>query len=323
MGTGDWYRLFAEVEAAGTSPIYERTAHAIADDADVIELIDSLPVAKRQPNLLLAACRYLGAPLGDTTDTLQFINDRWGELSAQMRERSTQTNEPGRIATLLPVFAHLDGPVALIEVGASAGLCLYPDRYCIEYDQRPPIGPPASSVRIAVTTSGPVPIPSRVPEVVWRAGVDLNPLDVRDADDLAWLSACIWPEHIERRDRLVAAAAIAAADPPHLIRGDLVEEIDALIEAAPTGATTVVIHSAVLCYLGPAERAAFVQRIRNHPSALWISNEGPGVIDGLTTNLGPPDGAGSMAFFLVGVAGERALAISDPHGRWLRWADER
>ena len=56
--------------------------------------------------------------------------------------------------------------------------------------------------------------PANRPEVVWRAGLDLNPLDVTDPADVAWLDALIWPEHGHRRERLAAAARIAAAEPP-------------------------------------------------------------------------------------------------------------
>ncbi len=38
--------------------------------------------------------------------------------------KRTQTNEPGRCAVLLPLLAALPQPLALLEVGASAGLCL-------------------------------------------------------------------------------------------------------------------------------------------------------------------------------------------------------
>ena len=38
----------------------------------------------------------------------------------------------------------------------------------------------------------------RLPELrlvsgVWRAGIDLNPLDVADPDDVHWLSCLVWP----------------------------------------------------------------------------------------------------------------------------------
>ncbi len=50
-----------------------------------------------------------------------------------MTTRSTQTSEPGRCATLLLLLARLPQPLALLEVGASAGLCLLPDRYGYDY----------------------------------------------------------------------------------------------------------------------------------------------------------------------------------------------
>lgn len=311
------------MEAAGSSPIYERTARAVAVDGELIKLVEALPPAKRQPNLLFASCRFLDAPFDDTAKTIEFIHTRWSDISALMQDRSTQTNEPARTATFLPLIAALDGPIALIEVGASAGLCLYPDRYRISYDNGPPIGPSDSPVRISVRTQGPVPIPSGMPEVVWRAGIDLNPLDVRDPDDLAWLSACIWPEHHQRRHRLTAAAAIVAAEPPELLRGDLVDRIDELIASAPSEATTVVFHSAVLGYLSAEDRSAFARRMGAHPAAVWISNEGPGVVDGLATHLTPPDHAAAKAFFVLGVAGHQTVAISDPHGTWLTWTSAK
>ena len=53
-------------------------------------------------------------------------------LRAVMLARSTQTNEHGRCAALLPVLAGLPEPLALLEVGASAGLCLLPDFYAYD-----------------------------------------------------------------------------------------------------------------------------------------------------------------------------------------------
>ena len=108
-----------------------------------------------------------------------------------MRARATQTNEAGRCAVLLPVLAALPQPLALLEVGASAGLCLYPDRYAYRYgDQVLGAGEPV----LDCAATGVAPPPAR-PEVVWRAGLDLNPLDVTDPADVAWLDALIWPEH--------------------------------------------------------------------------------------------------------------------------------
>ena len=65
------------------------------------------------------------------------LGERRAEVEAVMLERRTQTNEPARCALLLPLLAALPQPLALLEVGASAGLCLLPDRYALRL-RRPP-----------------------------------------------------------------------------------------------------------------------------------------------------------------------------------------
>lgn len=319
VDTAARYRRFARVEAGRSSPSYERLARGVADDQDLCALLDGLPDAKRQPNLLFAAVRFLGGPTGGWPEFRSFVVERWGGVSTTMLERSTQTNEVGRCAVLLPVLAALDGPLALIEIGASAGLCLYPDRYRYRYDGRVVGGP--SPVVLDIGCSGPVPVPRRPPEVAWRAGLDLAPLDVGDPDDVAWLRACIWPEHEERRRRLDAAVRLVAADRPRLDTADLLIGTDALIDDAPAGATTVVFHSAVLAYLAPDDRRRFAAGLRGR-DVVWVSNEAPGVVAGPDPGAGaePPPDAGAAARFVVRVGPDaRPVAVADPHGGWLRW----
>jgi hypothetical protein len=127
-----------------------------------------------------------------------------------MMRRTTQINEAGRCATLLPAFETIPGPIALIEVGAAAGLCLYPDLYSYEFQVGGDTGriDPAdgnSDVMLHCEYRGPNP-PRAVPHVVWRAGIDLNPLDISDHDEYEWLEYLIWPEHDARRRTLQGAA---------------------------------------------------------------------------------------------------------------------
>ena len=319
MATADWYRGFADVEAAGSSPCYQSIASAIADDGPLIERIKAFPTEKRQPNLLLAAAKFLGAPLDEAFSWIDFVQDHWDSMSQLVMNRWTQTNEAARTGTFLPLLAQLPGPLALIEVGASAGLCLYPDRYRIVYDRTTSVGPLDAAVEINVSTTGPVPIPSGMPEIQSRTGIDRNPLDVANEDDLRWLEACIWPEHTERAARLRAAAGIVAADPPRMVRGDLLDVIVECLAAVPVDVTPVVFHSAVLNYLSTDARQSFAREMRRHPRVVWISNEGPGVVESVRTDLTPPPASGALAYFVVGVNGVRVEAISDPHGSWLRW----
>ena len=220
----DYYGAFSRLEASGTSPIYTSWAEGVATDDEVIALLLELPRPKRQANLLFAAARHLGAGEGTYADLRDWLLDHWGDVRQLMLARSTQTNEAGRCATLLLALTRIPGPLALIEVGASAGLCLYPDRYSYrytvteatgtEFEQSttldPADGPSAVVLDCELTNAS---VPEHLPEVVWRAGLDLNPLDITDADQREWLTSLVWPEHESRRERLLAAASIAAADP--------------------------------------------------------------------------------------------------------------
>ncbi|WP_320064603.1 DUF2332 domain-containing protein [Micromonospora sp. RTGN7] len=303
------YAEFAVREARGVSPAYERLALAVARDAALLALLGTLPPAARQPNLLFGVVRFLGGPVEDPAAFRDFATTRWPTVEAELRTRATQTNEPGRCAVLLPVLAALPQPLALLEVGASAGLCLYPDRYAYRYGEDL-LG--AGEPVLDCTLTGTAP-PDRRPEVVWRAGLDLNPLDVTDPADVAWLDALIWPEHAHRRARLRAAASVAAADPPLLVRGDLVDDLPALAARAPAGATLVVFHTAVLYLVPPPRRAAFAETVRGLPGH-WIANEAPSVLrhDGLPD---PPDGALHNVLALDGAP----LAWTRPHGQELAW----
>ena len=102
------YPSFARLEARGRSAAYESLAESVADDPAVVGLIASLPLDKRQPNLLFAAARYLlGEPPG-IQQLRDLIRTSRAELTHVILTRCTQTNEPARCAVLLAGL----GPVA-------------------------------------------------------------------------------------------------------------------------------------------------------------------------------------------------------------------
>lgn len=308
--TSEWYDGFAEREAAGSSATYERLAHAVARSQALVERLDSLPQGKRQPNLLFASARALGGPVESPAAFEQWVLENWEDLAATMRDRRTQTNEPRRCATLLPFLASVEGPVALLEVGASAGLCLYPDRWQYRYGDTV-VGDPDAPL-LTCEPTGPFKAPGRVPEVVWRAGLDLNPLDVTDPEDVRWLEALIWPEQCERRDRLHDAIGLAQRDPALLVEGDLNDDLATLAAKAPDEATLVVFHSAVLSYVSPEERVRFVDQVTALPGH-WISNESPRVLPDVAAAI-PPDRHDTRHRFLTALDG-RPVAWSGGHGQ--------
>ena len=126
------YRRFAAREAR-RSALYAEWAAGVAGDPDIVAWLSGLPQGKRQPNLLFAAVRLLAGTPPGFAEFRDVLAARRAEVEAVVLARRTQTNEPARCALLLPALAALPQPLALLEVGASAGLCLLPDRYAYDY----------------------------------------------------------------------------------------------------------------------------------------------------------------------------------------------
>lgn len=167
---------------------------------------------------------------------------------------------------------------------------------------------------LSCTTGGGVPLPTSLPWVVWRAGLDLDPVDCRDPDQVAWLRALVWPGQEHRLERLEGALRIAATDPPPVHRGDLRTDLAALAASAPREATLVVFHSAVLAYVPRADRETFAADVAR-AGATWVSNEAPDVLRDVVPVpvQSRPPGA-----FLMSVD-QVPKAWADPHGERLDW----
>ena len=319
------YLRFAEDEAHLRSPLYEELARGVAGDSVVLDFISLLPAGKQQPNLLFAAVRHLfGTPENWTEFRKSLLANR-AAVRSIMLTHSTQTNEPARCATLLPVLAGLPQPLALIEVGASAGLCLLPDLYGYDYEGkqiRPHVSTPDPTGAYPMFTcsaNAPTPLPVAMPEVVWRAGLDLNPLDVSDPSQAEWLENLVWPEQTGRLHGLRLAMKVAAATKPRIFNGSLLgDDLVNLCSEAPKEATLVVFHSAVLAYVPElADRMAFAARVMPL-CQYWISNESPRVFPDIASRTLT---TGTSGNFLLSVNGS-PVAWTDPHGASIEWIAE-
>ena len=344
------YRHWADVEAAGTSPQYADWAHGVADTPELVEHLADLG-AKRQPNLVFGAARWIGIPDAPWSEVEHLFLEKWDQILPVIRTRATQTNEAARCATLLPALQRIHErtgtPLALLEIGAAAGLCLLPDHYAYRYRtdafgatgadrttdisatvSLPGLEPPVLDCELRgdwTTTSaepdrgwlGP---PSGIPPVAWRAGLDLNPLDAADPDTTAWLQTLVWPEHHERRARLRQAGALAAQVKPRILPGDLSEPgvpaLHRLVEQVPGDLTLVVFHTAVLAYLPDDARLALADTLRELPGH-WVSQEGVNVLPDV--HRGAAEAAAEMTepFFVQSVDGE-PTALVGPHGAWIQ-----
>lgn len=313
------YARFARDEAPGRSALYAEWAAGVAGDEEVRRVLLRIPETRRQPPLVFALTRLLGVPLESYARWRAFVLRHADEIVAECARRSLQTNEPLRLAPLLPVLSEIEGPIALLEIGASAGLCLYPDRYSYRFtgedgELRARLDPAdgVSTVVLESTATGPLPA-LRMPDVVWRAGIDLAPLAANADRDRRWLRALVWPGESGREERIEAALDIAAADPPLLVKGDGGAHLDALAAAAPRHATLVITTPGVLVHIPSAERSALIASIMGL-DARWITIDPPAVTDVWE----PPVDADRWPGFVVALDG-RVRAAADALGRWWEW----
>ena len=314
------FARFAREEAPGRSDVYLGWARRVAADAALASALARIPAARRQPPLVFAVTRMLGAGLPGPEEWAAFVLAHADPVVRECSARSLQTNEPLRCAAMLPALSRIEGPIALLELGASGGLCLYPDRYAYRYragDRVAEVGESAVVLQAEVRGGD---LPSvRLPEVVWRAGIDLQPLDARRAPDRAWLEGLVWPEERERAARISAALDLVAQDPPLLVAGDVsdLEAVRAVAAEAPDDATLVVTTPGVLPYLPRARRDALIAALRDPGSwprgVRWITLDQPALHDAWTPRIDPDVWPGGFALALDG----RVLAAADPLGSWI------
>jgi hypothetical protein len=310
------YLAFEEQEAHGRSALYETLARGVAGDSVALSFLAEFPRAKQQPNLLFAAVKYLYETPANWSNFRRLLLGNGDEIRATIMARNTQTNEPARCATLLPLLARLRRPLALLEVGAAAGLCLLPDAFAYDYDGHrvPPTlftsaTPPTFFCRVARA-----PLPDRGLEIIWRAGLDVRPIDITDPDQTAWLEALVWPDEGNRLQLLREALKVVHHHPVQVVQGDLRTDLPKLVARMPQDATRVVFHSAVLGYLSSAyERLAFAKTVRDL-DVVWISNEPP-LFPDMTQGLNKPS---SRHIFLLSM-NQRPVAWTDSHGASLDW----
>jgi hypothetical protein len=338
----DWFRRMAKDQFEGYSPLYDRLALGVADDPGVLEVVRGAAQGKPVvPLLLLGSVHYLllkGAehPLaafypsvvgydrrpqdGDPYPAFHdFVLQNRGEVERLVQTSIVQTNEVQRCACLLPVFGllykeALKRPLALVEVGTSAGLHLLWDKYGYNYGPDLQFGDANSPVQLSCELRGKFRprMPEPFPHVGYRAGIDLDPVDVRDPDQVLWLRAMIWPEHQERVELLERAISIARDDPPTLLKGDVFDLLPQAVQNAPRGTAICVYHSYTINQLPKEARERLTSLIGELSLDRPIYRISQEWLGGETAQI-------TLMRYAGNTYEEQHLADCHPHGRWLEW----
>jgi hypothetical protein len=243
--------------------------------------------------------------------------DRHAAALLPFLESPPQTNEVARCAVLLGGFLAIASqtgrPLALLEIGASAGLNLHWDGYAYDLGQAS-WGRATAPLRLAPEWRGPLP-PLGPVEVRARQGCDRRPLDPSDAHDRLRLRAYVWADQEARLARLDAALDHVARHHARVAQADAADWVEARLAARPAGMTTVLFHSIVWQYLPTATQRRIETALQHAASAAdadaplgWLRME-------------PAPHAGHTELRLVTWPGarEQLLADADFHGRWVSW----
>lgn len=232
-----------------------------------------------------------------------------------------QTNEVGRSGALVPgllcVAAATGLPLALNELGASAGLNLNMDRFAHDLGGVT-AGDSASTVIVRPHWQGPPP-PAAPLQVVARAGVDIAPLDASDPAVAQRLMAFIWADQPERLARTDAAIAIARRFPPPVAAGDAADWLEHTLALAD-GTATVVYHSIAFQYFPPPAQ----DRIRAHLAYVGTNATPARPLAWLRLEMDDPANPAQPAIRLTlwrgAGPGEHLLGHAHAHGSFVQWA---
>ena len=280
--------------------------------------LHALVRAGRLPDL---AAFYPPNPIVEADRLWPAVRDALAEAEAELLpwlDLPPQTNEVARSAVLmsgLAVAAAVTGlPLALYELGASAGLNLLLDRYDVQLGPER-FGNPGSPVRLAPEWEGPPP-PAAPVRVVRRRGVDISPVNVAEASARERLLGFVWPDQAERLARLEAALVVALRDPPVVDWGDAADWIAERLPIEPErGVARVVMHSIAFQYFPPATQDG----ISAHLEKVGAAATADAPVAWLRYELDGDDNPPSLRLRLWPDGSDRLLARAHPHGSKVRW----
>jgi hypothetical protein len=339
----DYFRHFAEKEAPHVSPLYAKLAAAVAADEWLLNLAARTRPGQPPANMLFGAVhelllrRHRGDPLAAYYPSIAGTEARTGNpalafrrfcgvheetITGIIRSRVTNTNEVRRAAVVLPglmrAAAALEAKPFVIELGASIGLTLAFDSYRYAYrdengESLAQFGDADAPLTLECTLKGdgrPDFLPA-FPALAGRVGIELHPVDIHDRDTIHWLRALVWPEQLDRAERLMKAVehVRAATSRPEIIAGDVADRLPDAIARAPADAPLIVFHTYAAYQFSHEAHAAVTGHLKDAAAtrpvmrlAMEWSMEG-----------------NDLTLHDVAAGTAERLGFCDPHGAWLEW----
>lgn len=330
------FEVFAE-DCKGSSPLYEYLALQIANNDELLELSTYAQKGQPKPNMLLGSVHHLllngtSHPLAsyypnlveETCDIngafrhfLNFCRKYRREIIKLLQTKLVQTNEVRRCSYLFPIFTYIyeqvKQPLALIEIGTSAGFQLLWDKYSYSYTNTSNViyGAQYSPVHITAHIKGEhVPYLRKTPPPVSdRIGLDLHINDVANREDYLWLLSLIWPEHDERRELFKQAANCMKEEDLQLIEGDGIKCLKHLAKDIPSSSAICVFHTHVANQFSEGQKRQLIHSVQT------IGQSRP--IFHIYNNMW--DGDLHLDYIIEGKEYNHTVGQANSHGKWFTW----
>jgi hypothetical protein len=307
----------------------------------LLDLAGNVRKGQRAPNLFLAAVQYLVLTQKDNSLRVlyedisngiparpgffgtfkAFCLDNARQISGIISTRTVQTNEVRRCAVFLPALFLVEDKAPsrqfhFLDVGCSAGLNLLWDRYHYRFSDGVSCGDESSALTIECDVHGDISPPLRelLPKPASRIGIEIEPVDVFNADNVIWLKSLIWPDQRYRVALLDAALAVFRENPPRIVVGDCAEKIPQIVSGLPDSEPVCLLfsHSANQAFRGGrGELSCLLEELSSSRIIFEVSL---GNFRGGTPDL-------ILSQYERGRrTSEERLATCHPHGAWIRWS---
>jgi len=337
----DYWDFFATDAKRTGSDLYARLAEGVGGDSELRELAARAKPGQPHANLLFGAVHFLllrgtSHPLrdfypdlnggqtkaGDPFPTFRdFVLAHRADLEPLIASRVTNTNEVGRSALLHASFRALaketGEPLNLIEVGPSAGLNLIWDRYGVAYNKDgktvASIAPHAPLVIQCELRGEKIPPTGATPRVSKRMGLELNPVDLSNADDRDWLRALMWPDQMSRLERLDKAISLFREGKPEIRKGDALALLSGALRDMPENETVCVYHTIAVYQFSRQMKETLhdILTVAGLRRPVWRLSFEAESYDGRCPI--------TLIRYHDGTRDERELGHAHPHGTWLEW----
>lgn len=335
----DWFRIFAERECKEVSSLYYDLSIKIAEDDELIGIASFCQERQPMPNLFLASVHYLlltnkSEELSNYYPSIiknykadlpfelfkEFCIRHKKEIIELEKTKLVQTNALNRCAYIMPILSNIfDGKtINIIDIGTSAGLTLNFDKYEYHYNDKYLFGNSPVKIRSEIK-NGIMPSFKESVIINKKIGVDQNPLDLKDEENVNWLKALIWGDLTERVKKINEAINVAKKESISFEKANTIQDFEEIIGRQESEIPLIIYHTHVLYQFTQEEREEFwnlIDKIGEERDLTYLATEGSRVFK---TDYGLSGILVELTKYEKGLKHSRVVAETNGHGNWIKW----